>query len=131
MTKHKILIVEPDDDIRNMLHSYLSDEGYEVISFAVEDDVMEVARNNIPDIFILVSADVFSGLNYTLYKNIKASELFINKPIIFLVDNDNVHITNTAPFFPVFIEKPFTPKTLALTLKGNLIIYEEYKNRFK
>ena len=124
MTMSKILVVEPDDNIRNMLDIYLRGQGYQVMSFADDEGMIELARSHLPDVFLLADSDVISALNSSLYKKIRDLESLMHKPVIFLVDKYDIHITSADYSFPSFLEKPFKEKTLATMIKAAMIIYE-------
>ena len=53
MTKHKILVVEPDEEIRNMLDIYFTHQGYEVKTFGDGKGVFVFIESTPPNILII------------------------------------------------------------------------------
>ena len=53
----KILIIDPDDDIRNWLESYCHQARYNVQAFPLVQDAMNYYSDSAPDIVIVASHD--------------------------------------------------------------------------
>ncbi|RMF95809.1 MAG: response regulator [Candidatus Schekmanbacteria bacterium] len=49
----KILVIDDEENIRNLYQAELSDEGYEVITAEDEDDALELLKTESPDLITL------------------------------------------------------------------------------
>jgi CheY-like chemotaxis protein len=75
MNKQKILIVDDDIDIINVISTILQNEGYEVISANDKKEGLELAKKEKPDLAIL---DVMMT---THYEGFEMAEELLNDPI--------------------------------------------------
>jgi CheY-like chemotaxis protein len=75
MNKQKILIVDDDIDIINVISTILQNEGYEVISANDKKEGIELAKKEKPDLAIL---DVMMT---THYEGFEMAEELLNDPI--------------------------------------------------
>jgi DNA-binding NtrC family response regulator len=57
MSKGKILVVEPDNDIRNWLESFCRYEGYDVQATVAVQNVSELYPAAPPDVMLIASRD--------------------------------------------------------------------------
>jgi DNA-binding response OmpR family regulator len=83
MSKRRLLIVEDDFDISNMLRIYFGSQGYETIIATRGEEALEMCRRKLPNLVILdiVLPDI-DGYNVCrqLRGNLRTSHI----PIIFL-----------------------------------------------
>lgn len=87
MTKHKILVVEPDENIRNMLDIYFTRQGYDVIGVETGQEAKNLPDNQVPDVIIL--DDVLSDIDFIdLFVELRTNSLTKNIPVIFLIQTD-------------------------------------------
>ncbi len=79
----KILLVEDDDTLRDLLADILSFEGAEVITAASGNEAMKLLATNRPQLVIsdIMMAD---GDGYDLLRHVQANPLLAGLPIIFL-----------------------------------------------
>src|SRR5262249_62028026 len=76
----RVLVVDDDDDIREMLDMVLSAEGYEVLSAADGAAALDTARQSPPDVILL---DVkMQGMNGTEFARRYQEEPAPHAPII-------------------------------------------------
>ncbi|MBN2609376.1 MAG: PAS domain S-box protein, partial [Candidatus Fermentibacteraceae bacterium] len=58
-----ILLVEDDDSLRSIAEDYLSREGYEIISVASAEDALELSKNTVDRIQLLLTDIVLPGVS--------------------------------------------------------------------
>jgi len=75
MNTQKILIVDDDVDIINVMSTILQNEGYEVVTANNKDEGLETAKAEAPDMAIL---DVMMT---THYEGFELAESLVNNPI--------------------------------------------------
>ena len=106
--KKKILIIEDDPDLVDLLSYRLKAKGYEVLTALDGATGLEVAKNEKPD---LITLDVMMpGLNgFTVCRALKFNDEYKHIPIIFLTAKsgatDNVFDESVQP--EAYITKPF------------------------
>lgn len=76
VSEKKILVVEDEKEILDLLKLYLGNEGYEVFSFSSSDGVMEFIYENMVDLAIL---DVMlpGDDGFTLLREIRKNGFFL------------------------------------------------------
>lgn len=118
MTGHKIMIVEDDAEIRDIIRLYLEKNGYSVIMAESGDEALAMAPAEQPDLFILdVLLPGKSGFDTcSELRTISAA------PILFLSclkdETDKVAGLNLGG--DDYITKPFSPNELVARVKANL-----------
>lgn len=126
MDKKKILLVDDEQEIADLLEVYLLNEGYEVYKFYSGKDVMACVEENEIDMAILdVMLPEVDG--FTLCQKIRKKWFF---PIIMLTakveDMDKIKgITMGADDY---ITKPFNPLEVVARVKGQLRRSERYNS---
>ena len=75
MNTQKILIVDDDIDIINVMSTILENEGYEVVTANNKEEGLELAKAEIPDMAIL---DVMMT---THYEGFELAESLVNEPV--------------------------------------------------
>ena len=75
MNTQKILIVDDDVDIINVMSTILENEGYEVMTANNKEEALEIAKAEVPDIAIL---DVMMT---THYEGFELAECLANNPV--------------------------------------------------
>lgn len=109
MTKHKILVVELDDDIRNMLDIYFTGQGYEVMLFSDLNGVIDFGENENADILIfavtsILNLDEKESMFVRMWeRNSKTKEI----PIIFLSSKRPPNRMGSQRLFHDYMVKPF------------------------
>lgn len=115
----KILAVDDDNDILDVIRIILEDEGYEVATLTHGKDIIESITSIRPDLILL---DVMlSGMDgRELCKTIKADEHFNLIPIIMISASHNLQNYNALPGPPNgFIPKPFDIDKLVNVVNGH------------
>lgn len=103
----KILAVDDDNDILDVIRIILEDEGYEVATLTNGKNIIDAISNIRPDLILL---DVMlSGMDgREICKTIKANSNFNPIPIIMISASHNLQNYQNLPGAPNgFIPKPF------------------------
>lgn len=123
----KILLVEDEGDISNLLEIYLRDQGYVVDTYHNGQDALESIRKTEYDLAIL---DVMlPGLNgFELCKKIREQYFY---PIIMLTAKieDIDKITGLTIGADDYITKPFNPLEVVARVKTQLRRYKRYNEQ--
>jgi len=117
----KILIVEDDDDIRELVAFNLEMSGYSVIKLDKGEEVVQTSLNQYPDLILL---DVMlPGIDgFEVCRAIKSNQNLKNIPVLMLTartdDEDIINGLETGA--DDYITKPFRPKILLAKVKTAL-----------
>jgi UDP-3-O-[3-hydroxymyristoyl] N-acetylglucosamine deacetylase len=114
-----ILIVDDEDGVRESVREVLSDEGYRVIDTADGTRVLEMIREEKPELVLLdIWMPQVDGIG--LLKEIKSQEPDIN--VVMVSGHGNIHTAVTATKFGAFdfIEKPVSLDGLLATVQRAL-----------
>ena len=119
MSKGRILVVEDDNDISNMLKIYFSAQGYEVTIAARGNDALERTRKQLPNVIVLdIMLPDIDGYEVCtrLRRNLRTSHV----PIIFLTQKDerSDRIAGLELGADDYITKPFDIEELRLRVQG-------------
>lgn len=121
MQKQKILVVEDEKDIRELIQFHLFRSGYEVFEAASGDDAVEKALSIKPDLILLdIMLPVFDGIE--VCKRVKADKRGDDIKVIFLSakgEEDDI-VTGLELGADDYITKPFSPKILIARVKSTL-----------
>jgi diguanylate cyclase (GGDEF)-like protein len=121
MSKGRLLIVEDDFDISNMLRIYFDSQGYETIVATRGKEALELCRRKVPNLVILdIMLPDINGYEVCtqLRSNLRTSHI----PIIFLTQKDerSDQITGLERGADDYITKPFDLQLLMLRVQGAL-----------
>jgi len=119
MAKGRILVVEDDTDISNMLRIYFSSQGYEVVVTARGGEAMERCRAQLPHVIVLdIMLPDIDGYEVCsrLRTNLRTSHI----PIIFLTQKDerSDKIAGLELGADDYITKPFDIEELRLRVQN-------------
>lgn len=123
---HKILVVDDDTRLRDLLTKYLGENGFFVIS---AKDAFEAEEKMKKDVFDLIIMDVMmpgkSGFEFT--KSIREEN---NTPILMLTAVESVkdRIIGLESGADDYLQKPFEPKELLLRIHNILKRTKKKKN---
>lgn len=121
MSKQLIYSVEDDESIRDLINYALTNEGYEVVSFADAEDMLNQLSIRIPELILLdIMLPGIDGIQ-TL-KLIREKYKNINIRIIMLTakNNEISKISGLNSGADDFITKPFSVLELIARIKANL-----------
>jgi phosphate regulon transcriptional regulator PhoB len=130
MGKRKILIVEDDRDIVEMITYNLRADGYEVLSAFTGKDGITVARRERPDLIILdVMLPVMDG--FEVCRVLKSTEATACVPIIILSakSQETDKIVGLELGADDYVTKPFSPRELIARIKAVLRRNQERQPR--
>ena len=106
----KILIVEDDESILDVLRIILNNAGYKTILYSDGRDVME-GRFEIPDLFLLDKQ--LSGIDgLDICKHLKENPRTKDIPVIMVSANPHISTLSFEAGADDYIEKPFTIELL-------------------
>jgi len=121
MSKEKILVVDDEDDILELVGFNLSREGFKVISASTGEKALDLVRKEIPDLIVLdLMLPGIDGLEVTrrLKGYIESREI----PIVMLTAKGEEAdiVTGLELGADDYITKPFSPRVLVARIKAVL-----------
>ena len=128
MSKGRILVVEDDFDISNMLRIYFTGQGFEVTVAPRGGDALTLTRKSIPHLIVLdIMLPDMDG--YAVCKELRTTTRTSHIPIIFLTQKDerSDKITGLELGADDYITKPFDIEELKLRVT-NAIARQERDN---
>ena len=114
-----ILVVDDEDDVRESVREVLRDEGYRVVDTADGTHVLDLIRQERPELVLLdIWMPQVDGIG--LLKEIKTQEPDLN--VVMVSGHGNIHTAVTATKFGAFdfLEKPVSLEGLLLTVQRAL-----------
>ncbi len=121
MSKGRLLIVEDDFDISNMLRIYFDSQGYETIIATRGEEALDVCRRKLPNLVILdIMLPDING--YEVCRSLRSNLRTKHMPIIFLTQKDerSDQIAGLEMGADDYITKPFDLQLLLLRVEGAL-----------
>ncbi len=128
MSEGRLMIVEDDTDISNMLRIYFQSQDYEVSVAQRGEDALELCRQQLPHLIILdIMLPDMDG--YDVCRNLRGSLRTSHIPIIFLTQKDerSDKIQGLELGADDYITKPFDLEELKLRVK-NSMVSAQYKS---
>lgn len=122
--KEKILLVEDEKDIADLLELYLTNEGYDVYKYYEGRFALEVVKNTVFDLTVLdIMLPDVDG--FKILQKIRKDFVF---PVIMLTakDEDMDKITGLSMGADDYITKPFNPIEVVARVKSQLRRYKKY-----
>jgi diguanylate cyclase (GGDEF)-like protein len=121
MSKGRLLIVEDDFDISNMLRIYFDSQGYETMVAPRGEEALEICRRKLPNLVILdIMLPDING--YEVCRRLRANLRTSHVPIIFLTQKDerSDQIAGLELGADDYITKPFDLQLLLLRVQASL-----------
>ena len=121
MAKEKILVVEDEDDIRELIQYNLQKEGYRVVSVSNGEAALKKFKVEKPDLVLLdLMLPGIDGLS--VCKELKASGEARNVPVIMLTaKSEEVDVvTGLEVGADDYMTKPFSPRVLLARIRAIL-----------
>src|SRR5690349_1529705 len=119
MSKGRILVVEDDFDISNMLRIYFSGQGYEVQVAPRGGDALTMTRKQLPNLIVLdIMLPDMNG--YDVCRRLRTSTRTSHIPVIFLTQKDerSDKLQGLELGADDYITKPFDIEELKLRVQG-------------
>lgn len=131
MSEGRILVVEDDFDISNMLRIYFQSQGYEVSVAPRGEDALEMCRQQLPNVVVLdIMLPDIDG--YEVCRRLRSNLRTSHIPIIFLTQkderSDKIHGLELGA--DDYITKPFDVEELRLRVRNAMAraTYESLTN---
>lgn len=115
----KVMVVEDERDIRDILKNLLEDEGFQVVAFENGQNILEDLRVNEPDLLLL--DQILPGkTGVEAVREVRSSEKFAKLPIIMVtgLSGEDDKVTALDLGADDYVTKPFYPKELAARIKA-------------
>ncbi len=121
MSKGRILVVEDDFDISNMLRIYFQSQGYDVTVAPRGEEALELCRQQLPHVIVLdIMLPDIDG--YEVCRRLRSNLRTSHVPIIFLTQKDerSDKIEGLELGADDYITKPFDIEELRLRVQGSI-----------
>jgi two-component system alkaline phosphatase synthesis response regulator PhoP len=121
MAKESILVVEDEEDIRELLKYNLEKEGYQVSSAATGEEALQAVRKRLPDLILLdLMLPGMDGLE--VCRLIKGEPQTRHLPLVMLTAKGEEAdiVTGLELGADDYITKPFSPRVLLARLRAAL-----------
>ncbi len=121
MAKEKILVVDDEEDILELLRFNFTREGYEVFMAGSGEKALQIARGKSPDLIVLdLMLPGIDGLDVTRY--LKNDEKTSHIPIVMLTAKGEEAdvVTGLELGADDYIAKPFSPRVLIARVRAAL-----------
>jgi DNA-binding response OmpR family regulator len=128
MNKGRILVVEDDGDISNLLRIYFDSQGYQVSIATKGNDALEACRRNLPNVIVLdIQLPDIDG--YEVCRQLRGNLRTSHIPILFLTQRDerSDKIQGLELGADDYITKPFDIDELKLRVQ-NAIKRAQFEN---
>ena len=119
MSSGRILVVEDDFDISNMLRIYFTGQGYQVDVAARGEDALAMCRRKLPDLIVLdIMLPDMDG--YAVCRDLRTTTRTSHIPVIFLTQKDerSDKIAGLELGADDYITKPFDIEELKLRVRS-------------
>jgi len=126
MTKDKILVIDDEEDILELLRFNLTKEGYQVCAASTGEEALSLARAERPELVLLdLMLPGIDGLEVA--RRLKADPLTRDMPIVMLTakGEESDIVTGLELGAEDYITKPFSRKVLVARLRAVLRRKEE------
>ncbi len=115
----KVMVVEDERDIRDILKNLLEEEGFQVVALENGLNILEDIRQNQPDLLLL--DQILPGkTGVEAVREVRGSEQYSKLPIIMVTglsgEDDKVNALDVGA--DDYVTKPFYPKELAARIKA-------------
>jgi two-component system, OmpR family, alkaline phosphatase synthesis response regulator PhoP len=121
MTKEKILVVDDEEDILELVRYNLAREGYKILCAATGEEGLKTARTELPDLIVLdLMLPGLDGLDVT--RRLKGDDATRKIPIVMLTarGEESDIVTGLEMGAEDYMTKPFSPKVLVARIRAVL-----------
>ncbi|MCX7984626.1 MAG: response regulator [Bacteroidetes bacterium] len=131
--RDKILIIDDDPKLLELLTQSLMDHGYEVIALATSDEAYALLRKFTPDLILCdINLETSTMGGFTFYEKIQEFHHLHHVPFIFLTGLTDAAIVRTGKEIGVddYLTKPITEDALLATIRGKLKRFKQLRTFF-
>ncbi|MCB4792318.1 MAG: response regulator [Elusimicrobia bacterium] len=117
----KILVIDDEPNLREMLSDILSNEGFTVVTASNGEEGLKKIYEESPDLIVLDCAmPILDG--YELLERMRTDPMLLNKPVVMLTVQNNEHdeIRGLRLGVDDYITKPFKPSLLVARINSVL-----------
>jgi len=111
----KIILIEEDPDLLDILKELLNQEGFEVITYPDKNSVKRIIINR-PDL-VLLDNQLTDGLGSRLCREIKSNDLTKDIPVLLISGDENLASLARESGADGFLAKPFNIAVLVRMVK--------------
>jgi CheY-like chemotaxis protein len=119
----KVMLIEDDDTMIGLLNTLLRIDGYEVVTFAGSEDVLQVVQREQPDLILLDVNLKNLGINgvsgFDLLKRIRSHEETKDIGVI-MSSGMNYHQESKEAGADRFVMKPYMPDDLLKIIEDTI-----------
>lgn len=115
----KVMVVEDEKDIREILRNLLEDEGFQVVALESGINIIDDLNRNVPDL-VLLDHILPGKTGVEVVREIRGHEKFARLPIIMVtgLSGEDDKVTALDHGADDYVTKPFYPKELAARIKA-------------
>lgn len=121
MTKNRLLVIEDDVDVAEMLNLYFEGQGYEILSAFTGEEGIALARSKLPNLILLdIMLPDMDG--FEVCRRLRNTQLTKHIPITFLTQRDARadKVAGLELGADDYLTKPFDVEELKLRVQGAL-----------
>ncbi len=115
----KVMVVEDEQDIREILKNLLEDEGFQVVALENGINILEDLSRDVPDL-VLLDHILPGKTGVEVVREVRSHEKFARLPIIMVtgLSGEDDKVTALDLGVDDYVTKPFYPKELAARIKA-------------
>lgn len=129
--KEKVLIIDDDARLLEMLAESLENNGFDVIALSTSDEAYALLRKFIPDLILCdINLETSTMGGFTFYEKVQELKNVQTVPFIFLTGLTDETLIRTGKELGVddYLTKPISEQTLVSTIRGKLKRFKQLKN---
>jgi CheY-like chemotaxis protein len=128
--REKILVIDDDMRLLELLASSLEDSGFDVTALPTSDEAFALLRKFIPDLILCdINLETSTMGGFTFYEKVQEIKHVQHVPFIFLTGLTDEALVRTGKELGVddYLMKPISEQTLVSTLRGKLKRFRQLK----
>ncbi len=129
--RDRVLVIDDDPRLLELLTTSLEDSGYEVIALTTSDEAYALLRKFTPDLILCdINLETSTMGGFTFYEKIQQFKHLQHVPFIFLTGLTDEALVRTGKELGVddYLTKPISEETLLATLRGKLKRFRQLKS---
>jgi CheY-like chemotaxis protein len=128
--RNKILVIDDDTRLLELLESSLEDNGFEVTALSTSDEAYALLRKFVPDLILCdINLETSTMGGFTFYEKIQELKNVQSIPFVFLSGLTDEVLVRTGKELGVddYLMKPISEQTLVSTLRGKLKRFKQLR----